>query len=56
MDPRHGTQIFSVSNVKLVEPDPATFQLPKGYTIQDVRNPDMRNQDVRNSPTGNSTH
>src|ERR1700744_207721 len=51
MDPRHRTQIFSVSDVKLVASDPATFQLPKGYAIQD-----MRNQDVRNSPDGNSTH
>ncbi len=56
MDPRHGTQIFSVSDVKLVTPDPATFKLPKGYTVQDVRNSDMHNQDPRNSPAGNSTH
>jgi hypothetical protein len=39
VDPRHGTQIFSVSDIKLAAPDPATFQLPQGYAIQDLRAP-----------------
>lgn len=37
IDPRHGTQIFSVSDVKLAAPAPGIFQLPQGYAIQDVR-------------------
>ena len=36
-DPRHGTQIFSVSEIKLAAPNPTTFQLPQGYAIQDMR-------------------
>ncbi len=37
VDPRHGTQIFSVSDVKLTPPTPGIFQLPQGYAIQDMR-------------------
>jgi hypothetical protein len=37
VDPRHGTQIFSVSEIKRVAPAPTTFQLPQGYAIQDLR-------------------
>ena len=37
VDPRHGTQIFSVSDLKLGSPDAAIFRLPEGYAIQDLR-------------------
>jgi hypothetical protein len=37
VDPRHGTQIFSVSGLKLSSPAPAVFQLPQGYAVQDMR-------------------
>ncbi|WP_158751305.1 hypothetical protein [Acidobacterium sp. S8] len=39
VDPRHGTQIFSVSELKLVSTQPATFQPPQGYAIKDMRSP-----------------
>jgi hypothetical protein len=32
-DPREGTQVIRVSEVSRSEPDPAMFQVPRGYTI-----------------------
>ena len=37
IDPRHGTQTFSVTDVSLSEPDPKVFQVPAGYKVVDTR-------------------
>jgi hypothetical protein len=37
MDPRVGTQVFTVTEVGLAEPDPKYFELPAGYTVKDMR-------------------
>lgn len=42
VDPRHGTQIFSVSELTLASPPPAMFQLPQGYVVQDLRTQEGR--------------
>ncbi|HEX3436508.1 MAG TPA: hypothetical protein VHT24_07035 [Pseudacidobacterium sp.] len=42
VDPRHGTQIFSVSDLKPGPPAPAVFQLPQGYSTQDARTQQAR--------------
>lgn len=36
-DPRVGTQVFTVTEVGLAEPDPKYFELPAGYTVKDMR-------------------
>ncbi len=36
-DPRFGTQTFTVTDLKLGEPDPALFNLPEGFKVQDQR-------------------
>ena len=38
-DPRFGTQNFTVTNLILSEPDPHLYDLPVGYTVDDVREP-----------------
>jgi hypothetical protein len=37
MDPRHGTEIFNVTDLSLVEPDPKYFVVPGGFSIVDHR-------------------
>jgi TonB family protein len=37
VDPRHGTEIFQVTDISLTEPDPRLFVLPKGFTVVDHR-------------------
>jgi hypothetical protein len=37
MDPRHGTQIFSVTDISIAEPDPKYFVVPTEFTIVDHR-------------------
>jgi hypothetical protein len=37
IDPRHGTQTFTVTDVSLSEPDPKFFQVPAGYKVVDAR-------------------
>jgi hypothetical protein len=36
-DPREGTQVIHVVDLSRTEPDPAMFQLPAGYAVQDHR-------------------
>jgi hypothetical protein len=36
-DPREGTQVIHVVDLSRTEPDPATFQVPAGYVVQDLR-------------------
>ncbi len=36
-DPRFGTQIFTVTESTIGEPDPALFDLPKDFRIEDTR-------------------
>ena len=38
-DPRIGTQVFTVTEVGLAEPDPKYFQLPAGFVVKDMREP-----------------
>jgi hypothetical protein len=38
-DPRFGTQSFTVTDLVLGEPDPALFEIPKGFTLKDDRAP-----------------
>lgn len=38
-DPRFGTQIFTVTELALGEPDPVLFDLPKDFRIEDTRAP-----------------
>jgi len=40
IDPRFGVQTFTVTEVGLAEPDPKYFQLPAGYTVRDMREPE----------------
>jgi hypothetical protein len=35
IDPRHGTQTFTVSNIGLAEPEPRWFSIPEGYMVLD---------------------
>jgi len=35
-DPREGTQVIRVVNLSRSEPDPAMFQVPTGFTVQDL--------------------
>jgi len=35
VDPRHGTQIFDVTNISLTEPDPKYFVVPAEFTVED---------------------
>jgi TonB family protein len=37
VDPRHGTEIFNVTDISLVEPDPKLFAVPAGFTVVDRR-------------------
>lgn len=37
MDPRHGTEIFNVTDLSLAEPDPKYFVVPAGFSIVDHR-------------------
>ncbi len=36
-DPRSGSQILTVTQVSLAEPDPKYFQVPTGFTVKDMR-------------------
>ncbi|HEV2424493.1 MAG TPA: hypothetical protein VGZ29_06675 [Terriglobia bacterium] len=36
-DPRFGTTIYQLTNISRQEPDPALFQVPADYTVQDGR-------------------
>jgi hypothetical protein len=36
-DPREGTQVLQLVDLSLAEPDPAMFQIPAGFVIQDLR-------------------
>jgi hypothetical protein len=38
-DPRTGTQVLQLVDLSRKEPDPATFQVPDGFVIQDMRIP-----------------
>lgn len=38
MDPTQGTQVFTVSNVSLAEPDARLFVVPPDYRLMDQRN------------------
>jgi hypothetical protein len=38
-DPREGTQVVNVHDVSRSEPDPAMFQVPAGYVIENLRGP-----------------
>jgi hypothetical protein len=38
-DPLYGTQVFSVSNISLAEPDPRLFVVPAKFKVTDQRNP-----------------
>jgi hypothetical protein len=40
VDPRHGIQIFTVSDIGLAEPDPKYFSVPNGFTVSDRRSAD----------------
>ena len=49
LDPRHGTEIFNLTDISLAEPDPALFSLPAGYTVVDHRlKPSQRAQAISN--------
>jgi TonB family protein len=37
VDPRHGTQIFNVTEISLTEPDPRLFAVPADFTVVDHR-------------------
>lgn len=37
VDPRHGTEIFNVTDVTLAEPDPKLFAVPAGFRVVDHR-------------------
>jgi len=37
MDPRHGTEIFNVTDLSLAEPDPKYFVVPAEFSIVDHR-------------------
>jgi hypothetical protein len=37
IDPLQGTQVFTVSDIQLAEPDPRLFVLPAGYKVVDQR-------------------
>jgi hypothetical protein len=34
-DPRHGTQLVTLTQLKRQEPDPKMFEVPPGYTVQE---------------------
>jgi hypothetical protein len=38
-DPRIGTQVLQLVDLTRAEPDPAIFQVPAGFVVQDVRGP-----------------
>jgi hypothetical protein len=38
VDPREGKQVIQLIDLSLAEPDPRTFEIPKGFTVVDVRN------------------
>ena len=38
-DPRFGNQTFTVTDLAIGEPDPALFELPKGFQMEDARTP-----------------
>jgi hypothetical protein len=38
-DPREGKQVIQLTELSRSEPDPAIFQTPAGYTVQDARKP-----------------
>jgi hypothetical protein len=33
-DPRHGTQVVTLTQLRLEEPDPKMFEIPAEYTVQ----------------------
>jgi hypothetical protein len=37
VDPRHGTQVFTVDDVGLADPDPKYSSLPAGFSVRDHR-------------------
>lgn len=37
MDPRHGTQVINVTEIRQAEPNPKLFTVPQGYTVVDRR-------------------
>jgi hypothetical protein len=37
IDPRYGTQTFTVTNLILDDPDPKLFEIPTGFTLEDKR-------------------
>jgi hypothetical protein len=38
-DPREGTQVIHISDLSRSEPDPAIFQVPTGFVVEDARGP-----------------
>jgi TonB family protein len=38
-DPRHGTQLVSLTQLKREEPDPKMFEIPAGYAVQNDNDP-----------------
>lgn len=45
VDPRHGTQVINVTEIRQAEPDPQWFKVPAGYTVVDRRaKPSVRAQ------------
>jgi hypothetical protein len=36
-DPREGMQVLQLVDLSRAEPEPATFQIPAGFVIQDLR-------------------
>jgi hypothetical protein len=48
VDPRHGTEIFNVTNVSVSEPDPKLFAIPAGFTVVDHRSAAKPSAKTRN--------
>jgi hypothetical protein len=43
-DPREGTQVIHVEDLSRSEPDPAIFQIPHGFVVQDIRQQSAKNE------------
>jgi len=41
VDPRHGETTQQITNIKLGEPDPALFEIPPDYTVQEIKLPEF---------------
>ena len=41
-DPRLGKQVIHLSEISRTEPDSAKFQVPAGFTVEDVRTPSVQ--------------